>query len=116
MTKLETLAKKVEAGELHFASEARTLDYLFVEVDPSYKLFSYFGNAIGGSIDAVEKLRAELLPDSVLKNVSNTDTGGKYYCELGTISKYTHSIAPTEAAARLAALLRALDKGQDDEK
>lgn len=70
-------------------------------------------------LNEVEKLRAELLPDMYFNIECVTLHDSKRvtaWLVEDNIFPRGKATTQTEAAARLAALLRALDKGQDDEK
>ena len=128
---LSVLAKRVEAGYLlSFEEFSSLLPYVKNKDvwldDALYKK----------SIDAVEKLRKELLPDweiNVGEGTISSFKNGKYELKksgnwLCSYDKTTTkpicfhdkvkvtSTAPTESAARLAALLRALDKEKGENK
>jgi len=111
MTHLEELARKVEAG-IHPSDLC--FEIADMPLDPKVQGASY-DCLMNNSIDAVEKLRRELCPYFEIK-VESVPRG--YTCVVGGLVMFRgrgksmnfEATASTEAAARLAALLRALDK------
>lgn len=110
--KLSELAEMVERGEYEFLM-ASDFDLLGIKCDYGKFLNAHSYAVISNSIDAVERLRKELLPDSLPEiehDIGATKGEMIVTCEYHMNNRYnSYGRSKTEAAARLAALLRALE-------
>lgn len=105
---LNNLAKKLENGSCFNSEEVR---YISLKTKAPRRILV---EAVAGSIDAVDRLRKELLPDSFVGvwQHERFKVVVTFYDDERQLFEFSSS-APTEAAARLAALLRALEGKED---